>query len=338
MNRLVQHLAQQLSWKMSQLLPDLEQAQDQNGVAGKVLLLPTFQQWFFWASALGAGALLLLLCLCWRTTKRSCDQGSICKQGSPRRHEEEEEEEEDNSDDSDDDSYDADDSDSDSDSDDDDSGGPLGLHSCVAHQIQWPGPFKAEMCKVVEDLAEELFTACQIVSRRNFNLRLQPPVGVGCVYEGLRGLEDNVLYRLFVPLQPPPGHVFCLQRGTMSERLTSTSCIRVQLQCMCTRELLVEDVLCFLHHSREELESQGPSLLQTLCTNSYLDVEKTTCWFQLLLKDAWKLMPVSRHCRLTVLPGTGSCKLRIRKGKETLKIEMILGVPLGDTGSFLRLD
>ncbi|PKU45046.1 inositol -trisphosphate receptor-interacting 1 [Limosa lapponica baueri] len=61
MNRLVHHLAHQASWKMSQLLPDPEKTPDQKGVAGKVLLLPTFQQGFFWASALGAGVLLLLL-------------------------------------------------------------------------------------------------------------------------------------------------------------------------------------------------------------------------------------------------------------------------------------
>ncbi|NWX80528.1 IPIL1 protein, partial [Alca torda] len=144
-------------------------------------------------------------------------------------------------------------------------------------------------------------------------------------------------YRLLVPLQPPPGHAFCLEPGTTKEMLTSNSCLRVQLQCMCMREWLVEDVLCFLHHSKDELKSQGPSLLKTLCTDSYLDIKKTASWFQLLVKDAWQLMPLSHHCQLAVLPATSSCKLKLRNGQESLNIELIFGVSLDDSDCFLIL-
>ncbi|NWU66266.1 IPIL1 protein, partial [Pterocles burchelli] len=138
--------------------------------------------------------------------------------------------------------------------------------------------------------------------------------------------HDNVLYRLLIPLQPPPGHDFCLELGTAEETLSSSSCLRVQLQCMCMREQLLEDMLCFLHHSEDELECQEPSLLKTLCTDSYLDIEKTASWFQTLVKDAWKLMPQSHHCELTVLPTARSCKLRLKNGEEALNMEMIFGV------------
>ena len=319
--RLVQHLAQQLSWKMTQLLQDIEQTQEQNGVARKVLLLATSQQWCFWASALGAGALLLLLWLCWRTRKRSHKPGGGCKQVSPgSQGEEEEEEVEEDGDD------------------DDDSGDTGDLGRCVVDRIQWPVSYMADTCKLVEELVDELLSACQRLSGNNFKPRLQPAIGVGCVYEGWSAWGDNVLYRLLVPLQPPPGHAFCLEPGTAKEMLTSDCCLRVQLQCMCIREQLVEDILCFLHHSKDELKSQGPSLLNTLCTNSYLDIEKTACWFQMLVKDAWKLMPQSHCCQLTVLPTTRSCKLRLTNGQETLSIQMIFGVPLDDSDSFLSLE
>ncbi|KAK2542616.1 hypothetical protein Q9233_000092 [Columba guinea] len=107
---------------------------------------------------------------------------------------------------------------------------------------------------------------------------------------------------------------------------------------MCKRERTVGDMLCFLHHSEEELKSQGPSLLSTLYTNSYLDIEKTTCWVQMLVKATWKLIPPSHHCQLTVLPATRAFKLSLWKGQENLSTQITLGVPLPDSKSFLSLE
>ncbi|KAF1518682.1 hypothetical protein FQV19_0014801, partial [Eudyptula minor] len=64
------------------------------------------------------------------------------------------------------------------------------------------------MCKLVEDLVDELLSACQRFSPSNFKPRAQPAFGMGCVYEGWSAWEDNVLYRLLVPLQPLPEHAF----------------------------------------------------------------------------------------------------------------------------------
>lgn len=326
MHRLVQHLAQQLSWKMTQLLQDLEQILDWNGVPGKVLLLAALQQWWFWATALGAGALLLLLCLCCRTRKRSRKTGTSCQHGragipdEEDKFEEEEVEEEDGDDD------------------DDDSEDIWDLGRFVGHCIQWPVPYMADTCTLVEELVDELLSACQRLSGNSFKPRLQPAIGVGCVYEGWSTHEDNVLYQLLVPLQPPPGHTFCMELGTTKDVLTSASCLHVHLQCMCLRELLVQDVLCFLHHSADELKRQGPSLLNTLCTNSYLDIEKTACWLQMLVKDAWTLTPQSHRWQLTVLPATRSCRIQLQNGEESLSMEMIFGVQLGDSDYFQSLD
>nr|XP_021144533.1 inositol 1,4,5-trisphosphate receptor-interacting protein-like 1 [Columba livia] len=159
---------------------------------------------------------------------------------------------------------------------------------------------------------------------------------VGYGYEGWSAREDNVLYHLLVPLQPPPGHAFFLETDMAKDLLSSNSCLRVQLQRMCKRERTVGD-MCFLHHSEEELKSQGPSLLSTLCTNSYLDIEKTACWVQMLVKAAWKLIAPSHHCQLTVLPATRACKLSLWKGQENLSIQITLGVLLPDSESFLSL-
>ncbi|NWX00501.1 IPIL1 protein, partial [Caloenas nicobarica] len=68
--------------------------------------------------------------------------------------------------------------------------------------------------RLVEDLVEELLSTCQRLSGKTFKPRLQPAIMVGCVYEGWSAREDNVLYHLLVPLQPPPGHAFCLETDT----------------------------------------------------------------------------------------------------------------------------
>ncbi|NXV86043.1 IPIL1 protein, partial [Calonectris borealis] len=68
--------------------------------------------------------------------------------------------------------------------------------------------------KLVKDLVDELLSACQSFSVSTFKPRLQPAIGMGCIYEGWSARHNNVLYRLLVPLQPPPGHAFCLELGT----------------------------------------------------------------------------------------------------------------------------
>ncbi|NWH55670.1 IPIL1 protein, partial [Fregata magnificens] len=124
------------------------------------------------------------------------------------------------------------------------------------------------------------------------------------------------------------GHAFHLELGTAEEMPARNSRLRVQLECTCTRERLAGEMLCFLHHPEEELrKNQGPSLLGTLCTGPYLDMEKTTRWFQILVKAAWVVLPQSRHSRLTVLPSSCSCKLRLTNASDsTLPIEMMFGV------------
>ncbi|KAF1672366.1 Inositol 1,4,5-trisphosphate receptor-interacting protein-like 1, partial [Pygoscelis papua] len=68
--------------------------------------------------------------------------------------------------------------------------------------------------KLVEDLVDELLSACQRFSRSNFKPRAQPAIGMGCVYEGWSAWEDNVLYCLLMPLKPPPGHASHLELDT----------------------------------------------------------------------------------------------------------------------------
>ena len=315
-NRMHLH-AEQLSQGMAQLLHEMqERSQEQSRVALGALLFTALRQWQLWALL---ELLVLLFGLCRWLRKRSRETGSGSQNGSSAGKEEDEN-----------------DADEDSDSDD-----TWDLGRVWADSTQWPAPYLADKCKVVEELVEELLAACRgLCANCPFKPRLQPAIGVGCLYEGWSAREDNVLYRLLVPLRPPPGHAFHPELGAAGDTPTRNPGLRVELECACERERLVGDMLCFLHHPEDELRSrQEPSLLRTLCNGSYLNVEETTRWFQALVQAAWELLPQSRHCRLTLLPSRRSCKFKLTSASEsTLSVEITLGVQTDDSDSFLSLE
>ena len=145
------------------------------------------------------------------------------------------------------------------------------------------------------------------------------------------------VYRLLVPLEPPQGHAFHMEWDTTEGEPLRNPMLRVELKCTCGQEQLMEGALCFIHHPKEELmENQGDSLLGTLCTGPYLDMEETTRWFQILLKAAWQRLPKSEHCGLTGLPSRCSCKVRLMSGSNAaLLTEMMFGLQQDDTDIFL---
>ncbi|NXI04642.1 IPIL1 protein, partial [Pachycephala philippinensis] len=163
----------------------------------------------------------------------------------------------------------------------------------------------------------------------------QQAIGVGSAFEGWSPCAEDVVYHVLVPLSPPPGHAFHLELDTagMPQR---NFCVRVELLCTCMKEQLGENMLCFLHHREEELRrKQDPSLLHTLCTGSYLDVEKTVHWFYRFVRVAWLLLPQSCHWHLTSQPSDRSCKFQLSKDKESIIVEMIFGVQQGDSDIFV---
>ncbi|NXA16447.1 IPIL1 protein, partial [Sapayoa aenigma] len=138
--------------------------------------------------------------------------------------------------------------------------------------------------------------------------------------------ENTTNYRLLVVLQPPPGHSFILD--TPEQLPASRSSIRVVLDCTCSREQLLRKTFCFLHPSGDLLpRDQGWYLLDTICTGTYLDVEKLACWVQMLVASAWLHLPQSHRCQLTVLPSCRSCRFQLTapSGKQ-FTTELVLAV------------
>ncbi|NXS93802.1 IPIL1 protein, partial [Jacana jacana] len=124
--------------------------------------------------------------------------------------------------------------------------------------------------------------------------------------------ENNITYQLFVCLQPPPGHSFTLEMDTTGQLPGRSSRVHVALECICSSRQLLGESLCFLHHPDNKLpRDQSSCLLRTLCTDSYLDLEKVACWAQMVVSTAWPLLPESQHCQLKVLPSSQSCKFQL---------------------------
>ncbi|NXK62703.1 IPIL1 protein, partial [Sylvietta virens] len=163
----------------------------------------------------------------------------------------------------------------------------------------------------------------------------QEAIGVGSAFEGWSPRAEDTVYRVFVPLSPPPGHAFHLELDTAGMPQRNFR-VRVELLCTCTREQLGQDMLCFLHHPEEELRrKQDASLLHTLCTGSYLDVEKTAHWFCRFVRVAWLLLPQSCHWRLMLQPSSRSCQFQLSKDRESFMVELIFGVRQGDSDIFV---
>ncbi|XP_064371594.1 inositol 1,4,5-trisphosphate receptor-interacting protein-like 1 [Dromaius novaehollandiae] len=215
--------------------------------------------------------------------------------------------------------------------------GRRALETFYQQHLWGPVQDVAHTCKVVEELAGNLLHACQMLSLTTFLPRLEWCIGVGSVFEGWSYHRQDTVYRLLVLLKPPPGHSFRLKLGTGGELPARHGRVHVKLECMCEREQLLGDVLCFRHHSQIRVRRyQRPGLLHTLCTGFYLDVEKTARWFQLCVRNAWDVIAAEQNCQLTVLPSSHSCKLQLTcDSGRTMHTEIMLGVQQDNSGLFM---
>ncbi|NWR03086.1 IPIL1 protein, partial [Paradoxornis webbianus] len=174
------------------------------------------------------------------------------------------------------------------------------------------------------------------VLSQSFYPVLQRAIGVGSAFEGWSPREQDVVYRVLIPMTPPRGHSFHLELDSAGQRHVRNFRVRVQLECTCSREQRDEKMLCFLHHPEEELRSsQDPSLLDTLCTDSYLDVHKTARWFYQLVRAVWPALPQSHTWHLKPLPSRRSCQIKVTNGTESFRIEMLFGVRRDNSDIFV---
>ncbi|XP_030815642.1 inositol 1,4,5-trisphosphate receptor-interacting protein-like 1 [Camarhynchus parvulus] len=206
----------------------------------------------------------------------------------------------------------------------------------IMQRIQWPVQDLQEGCMWTRTLMEHFAIYFRRVLSNSFYPVLQGAIGVGSAFEGWSPREQDVVYQVLIPMTPPRGHSFHLELGTAGQRHLRNFQIRVQQECTCTSEKQGENMLCFLHHPEEELRRhQDPSLLHTLCTGSYLDVEKTARWFYQVVRAIWPALLESHHWHLVLLPPRRSCQFKVTNGRESYRIEMLFGVRQGNSDVFV---
>ncbi|XP_065695745.1 inositol 1,4,5-trisphosphate receptor-interacting protein-like 1 [Patagioenas fasciata] len=312
MRERMEQRAEMLNREMTRLWQEVEQMnqeqtnQEQSGFAWPSLLLSALQHWQFWVIA---GVLVQLFGLCWWLRKWSREpereeqsSESDMEEGV---HEEEnddaDEEEEEN-----DDVYDA---------------GRL-----LEENVDWPVQHLDRDYETVRSLTEAFILIYQHLFSNICLPALEKPIEVGSAFEGWSPREEDITYRLLVPLKPPRGHVFHLEPGPVWPMRNFR--IRVELVCTCEMEQPAGWPRCFLHEAeQEQRRNDDPNILDDLCTDSYLDVQKIAYYFQMFVRRSWRALPVSAAHRLTVLPSDRSCKFCVTKGpEERILIELLFGV------------
>ncbi|XP_041877423.1 inositol 1,4,5-trisphosphate receptor-interacting protein-like 1 [Corvus kubaryi] len=206
----------------------------------------------------------------------------------------------------------------------------------LMERIQWPVQDLQRGCEWTMDLMDNFTIYFGHVLTNSFYPVLQRAIGVGSAFEGWSPREQDVVYRLLIPMTPPRGHTFHLEQDTAGQRHGRNFRVHVQLECTCSREQQGESMLCFLHHPKEELRSnQDRSLLDTLCTGSYFDVHKTARWFYQLVRAIWPALPQSHTWHLVLLPSRRSCQFKVTNGAESFRIEVLFGVRQGASDIFV---
>ncbi|KAM7022730.1 inositol 1,4,5-trisphosphate receptor-interacting protein-like 1 [Passerculus sandwichensis] len=201
---------------------------------------------------------------------------------------------------------------------------------------EWPVEALERGCSVIAELMESLTRVFVDSVSNSFYAVPQEAIGVGSAFEGWSPRDWDGVYRVLVPLNPPPGHAFHLERNSAEQVAARTFSVCVELVCTCEKEQVEEKPFCFLHHSREELrQKQKRSLLETLCTSPYLDVEKTSRWFCHLVRSSWLQVPQWHSWYVVFQPCSRSCRLELSKGRESLTVEMLFGVRRGDSDIFV---
>ncbi|XP_021259053.1 inositol 1,4,5-trisphosphate receptor-interacting protein-like 1, partial [Numida meleagris] len=197
--------------------------------------------------------------------------------------------------------------------------------------------------RIYEGVGEEMLSLlgllikiCQGVLSDTFYPMPERPIGVGNSYEGWGPMKEKHAFCLLVPLTAPRGHIFHVEVGTAKERPSRNSRVRVEMECVCGREQEM-DMQCFLHASEEALSDQNSSLLHSLCTGIYLDMNKVASWFRLVLKEAWNCMPHSATCSLKVMLARRNCLLRLTDfyKRRNFYVWLAFGVQQGNTDIFL---
>ncbi|XP_027558197.1 inositol 1,4,5-trisphosphate receptor-interacting protein-like 1 [Neopelma chrysocephalum] len=214
--------------------------------------------------------------------------------------------------------------------------GTLDIGKILEGHIQWPTQDLERGCEMTSDIMDIFISVFgHLLSDSSYPVP-QGAIGVGSAFEGWSPREEDVVYCFLVPLTPPAGHTFHLEMDTSGHIPGRNFFLRVEPVCTCTREQHDENMVCFVHHPEEEQRrNEEPNFRNTLCTGSYLDVEKIARWFYQLVRAAWVILPHSQNWQLVLLPSSRCCKFKVTRGTQSFTVELLFGVQQGDSDIYV---
>ncbi|XP_051654191.1 inositol 1,4,5-trisphosphate receptor-interacting protein-like 1 [Manacus candei] len=294
-----------LEEKMSELREEMEWRR----ALEKVPLLWILQHW----PVLTAGTALLVE-LCWLSCQWNVAPGSYPEQDNSRKEDEDTDEEEE-----------------------DFNRACRGVRSLLC-SMPPPMHLLPDPCKNLKHLVCDLLFVSREFSQRSFMPEMYPDSGRDGSREFWSVHKHQIFYQLLVFLRPPPGHSFILEQdSSVGQQPKPCSDIRVELECTCSREHLRGLTLCFLHSTHQKLpKDQMSPLLRTLCTGSYLEVERIASWVMDLVEAAWWRLPYWHHQHLSMLPSSRSCKFLVISPSERHScIELFFALQQGSSETYL---
>ncbi|XP_014738957.1 PREDICTED: inositol 1,4,5-trisphosphate receptor-interacting protein-like 1 [Sturnus vulgaris] len=201
------------------------------------------------------------------------------------------------------------------------------LRWLLDERIQWPVQDLQTGCNRTMALIDNFTSVIGRALTGTFYPVLQQAIGFGSAFEGWTARGEEVVYHVLIPLSPPLGHTFHLERDNDQQKPGRNFRVRVKLECSCPREHPGVNLLCFLHHPDVvRRRTQQPNLLDSLCTSFFLDVQKIVLWFCALVRASWRCLPQSRSWHLVLLASTRSCNLRLNNDQESFLIKVLFGV------------
>lgn len=270
----------------------------QSGASSGDLFWSALQPWQVWTFA---GLLVLLLAVWFMWRKRGCEAEISSEEEKEKEKEEVEEEEEEIW------AYD--------------------LRWLLDERIQWPVHDLQTGCNRTMALIDSFTSIIGRALAGTFYPVLQQAIGFGSAFEGWTAREEEILYRVLIPLSPPIGHTFHLEHDTDQQKPGRNFRVRVELECSCPEENEGVNLLCFLHHPDVVRRStRQPNLLDSLCTGFYLDVHKIVLWFCALVRASWRRLPQSRSWHLVLQASARSCNLRLNNNQESFLVKVLFGV------------
>ncbi|XP_027766925.1 inositol 1,4,5-trisphosphate receptor-interacting protein-like 1 [Empidonax traillii] len=84
--------------------------------------------------------------------------------------------------------------------------------------IPWPVQDLKRGCEVTRVLMDNFIFVFGHILSNSFHPVPQRAIGVGSAFEGWSTREEDVVYRVLVPLTPPPGHAFHLEMDTSGKK------------------------------------------------------------------------------------------------------------------------